>query len=447
MSSVLHRHLTKRLPVAVQGSQGYIVDDAGRKYLDACGGAAVSCLGHSNAPVIAAIIEQLESLAFAHTGSFTNEPSERLAEALVQRAPKGFGKGRAMFLGSGSEAMEAALKLARQFHVERGEPERRYFIGREMAYHGNTLGALSVGGHLQRREPYSPMLFQAGRVPPCYEYRFRLEGETAEDYGRRVADALEDEIVRVGPDQVAAFVVEPVSGATLGTVPPVPGYFQRVRQICDKHGVLLIADEIMCGSGRTGTFFYLEQEGIAPDLITVAKGIGAGYQPIAACMASEKVVDAIVAGSGTLWNGHTYMSHAAACAGALAVLREMDDRDLLSSVRRQGDRLGLMLDRRFGQNPYVGDIRGVGLFWSIELVADRPTKTPFPARANLAATIKTRAQDLGLLLYPASGCADGVNGDHVLIAPTYDVSDEQIEFIVDGLDAALSASLPHALAA
>jgi adenosylmethionine-8-amino-7-oxononanoate aminotransferase len=447
MSAVLHRNLKKTLPTAVEGSAGYIVDDSGRKYLDACGGAAVSTLGHSNGRVIAAIKDQLDKISYAHTGTFTNEPSERLAAELVARAPRGFGDGRAMFLGSGSEAMEAALKLARQYHVENGQPERSRIIARDMAYHGNTLAALSVGGHRQRREPYTPLLLDVGRVPACYEYRLRMDGESQEEFGLRSANALEAEILRLGADTVAAFVVEPVSGATLGTVPPVPGYFSRIREICDRYGVLLIADEVMCGSGRTGTFFYLEQEGISPDIITIAKGLGAGFQPIAATLASEKVVNVMLAGSGTLWNGHTYMSHAVACAGALAVLRELDERDLLANVTRQGAKLGAKLRERFGQHANVGDIRGVGLFWSIELVADRDTKAPFSTSAGLAGRIKSSAQELGLLLYPAAGCVDGEQGDHVLIAPTFDVSDSELDFIVDRLDAALRSCLPQALAA
>jgi adenosylmethionine-8-amino-7-oxononanoate aminotransferase len=446
MSAVLHRNLKTPLPVVVSGEGGRLMDAMGNVYLDASGGAAVSALGHSNARVIQAIKDQLDRLPFAHTSFFTNEPAERLAQALIDRAPQGFGAGRAMFLGSGSEATEAALKLARQFHLERGEPQRRHIISRDMAYHGNTLGALAVGGHRLRREPYEPLLIEVVRVPACYAYRLKQDAEPDEAFGLRMADALETEITRLGSGSVAAFIVEPVSGATLGSVPPAPGYFRRIREICDRHGVLLIADEVMCGSGRTGTFFALEQEGIAPDIITIAKGLGAGYQPIAAVMCSERIVKAIADGSGALWNGHTYMSHAVGCAAALAVLEEISERDLLANVRQQGAKLEQLLRKRFGQHPHVGDIRGRGLFWSLELVADRESREPFPAKLSLAASFKRVAQKKGLLTYPSSGCVDGVRGDHILLAPPYDVTDEQLAFIVDTLAGVLTECVPASTA-
>lgn len=441
MSAVFHRNLKSVPPTVVGGNGSYLIDADGKRYLDACGGAAVSCLGHGRPDVFAAISRQLEKIAYAHTGAFTNEPTELLADRLVSRAPAGFGRGRAMFLGSGSEAMEAALKLARQYHLEKGAPGRVRFIGRNMAYHGNTLGALSIGGHAARRKPYAPLLMEVGRVPACYAYRLKQEGETDEAFGRRTANAIEDEIRRLGPDTVAAFVCEPVGGATLGCVPPVPGYFSRIREICDRYGVLFIADEVMCGIGRTGSFYALEQECVAPDMITVAKGLGAGITPIAATLASQKVVDAVAAGSGSLWNGHTYMSHAAACAGALAVLDAIDRENLIQRVRDQGRKLEQLLSDRFGQHAHIGDIRGRGLFWTIEIVADRTTKEPYPASRNLAARIKADAQTDGLLVYPSAGCADGVNGDHVLLAPAYIVTDDELEIIVEKLSRAIERCL------
>lgn len=433
MTSVLHRNLRSVPPVVAAGEGNYLIDADGKRYLDACGGAAVSCLGHSQPAVFAAIADQLAHIAYAHTGSFTNAPAENLARMLIERAPAGFGEGRAMILGSGSEAMEAALKLARQYHVERGEPARARIIGRDMAYHGNTLGALAVGGHAGRRRPYAPLLMEITRIPACYPYRLQEEGESDEAFGRRSADHLEDEILRLGAETVAAFVCEPVSGATLGTVPPAPGYFKRIRDICDKYGVLFIADEVMCGVGRTGSFYALEQEDVSADIVTVAKGLGAGFMPLAATLASAKVIGAIVAGSGNLWNGHTYMSHAVACAGAVAVIETIDREDLLAHVRRQGAALGGRLKLAFGQHPHIGDVRGRGLFWTIEIVADRQSKKPFPAAANLAARIKSQAQDAGLLVYPSAGCVDGVNGDHVLLAPPYTVSDGELDSIVTTL--------------
>lgn len=437
MSYILHRDLSVELPIVVAGDGIALIDADGKRYIDACGGAAVSCLGHDAGAVGTAIAAQLREIAFAHTSFFTTRTAEELARRLVARAPAGFGIGRAMFVGSGSEAIEAALKLARQYHLERGQPDRTIFIARDGAYHGNTLGALGIGGHAGRRKPYAPLLMECGRVPACYAYRLQKTEESEDAFGRRTADALAAEIERLGPETVAAFVVEPVGGATLGCVPPASGYFARVREICDRYGVLLIADEVMCGAGRTGTYYALEQEGVAPDLMILAKGLGAGFQPIAATLASERVVEAIAAGSGTLWNGHTYMSHAAACAGALAVLDIVERDDLVARVAEQGAALRAALEQRFGNHPFVGDIRGRGLFQALEFVADRATKAPFAPAARIAAQLKSAAMARGLLIYPAAGCVDGVAGDHIVIAPPYTVTDAEIDTIVARLTAAV----------
>lgn len=444
MSSILHRDLHRTLPRVVRGEGIVLIDDAGRRYIDACGGAAVSCLGHDADAIGEAIAAQLEAVAFAHTSFFTNDAAEMLAARLVARAPAGFGPGRAMFLGSGSEAMEAAIKLARQYHLERGEPARTRFIARDGAYHGNTLGALAAGGHVVRRRPYAPLLIDYGRVPACYAYRLQEDGEDIEAFGLRIANMLADEIERLGPDTVAAFIAEPVSGATLGCVPPAPGYFARIREICDRYGVLLIADEVMCGAGRTGHYFALEAEGVAPDIVTLAKGLGAGFQPIAATLASGSVVDVIAAGSGTLWNGHTYMSHAVACAGALAVLDIVERDRLVERSGMMGARLRAELVDRFAAHPHVGDIRGRGLFQALELVADRVTKEPLPATVRTAARLKEAAFARGLMIYPSSGCVDGTLGDHVLIAPPYIVGEADIGEIVGRLGDALDAVLEGA---
>ncbi|WP_127520051.1 aspartate aminotransferase family protein [Mesorhizobium sp. Z1-4] len=441
MSFVLHRKFDDSLPTMVRGEGNYLIDSNGKRYFDACGGAAVSCLGHSENRVRDAIISQLGKAAFAHTGFFTNEPTERLAERLIKAAPPGTGNGRAMFLGSGSEAMEAALKLARQYHLERGQPSRGRTISRRSSYHGNTLGALSVGGHAGRRAPYAPLLTDCDHIDPCYDYRFRWEGETEEAFGLRMANQLAEKIAEVGADNVAAFVAEPIVGATLGSQPAASGYFRRIREICDETGVLFVADEVMCGSGRTGTLFALEQEGVHADLVTMAKGLGAGYQPIAAVIASQDVCDAIGRGSGQLWNGHTYMSHAVVCAGALAVLDVMEDDDLLSNVRETGRYLETQLRAVFGQHSHVGDIRGRGLFWSLELVQDRSTKTPFAKEDAVANRLKAAALSHGMLCYPAQGCADGNAGDHVLLAPPYAVTRAEVDLIVGRLGEALSDTL------
>ena len=441
MSSILHRNLDLTPPTAVGGEGNYLIDRAGKRYLDACGGAAVSCLGHDNVKVREAIKAELDTIAFAHSGFFTNRPAEELAQFLIDRAPKGTGQGRIMYLGSGSEAMEAALKLARQYHLERGEPQRSNIIARAPSYHGNTLGALATGGHAGRRRPFQPLLMNVSHIDAAYEYRMRREGEAEVDFALRMANLLEEEIQRLGTETVMAFVAEPVVGASLGTQPAPSGYFKRIREICDTYGVLFIADEVMCGMGRTGSLFALEQESIVADITTLAKGLGAGYQPIAAVMAAENVIRIMKDGSGTLWNGHTYMSHAIATAGALAVQQVIEEENLLSNVRRRGEQLREGLQTRLGQNPHVGNIRGRGLFWTAELVQDRATKQPFDTTLGLAPKIQKTALDLGLMCYPSQGCADGTLGDHVLLAPAYTSTREEIETICDLITQAIETAL------
>jgi len=360
VTHVFHRDPRNRYPVAVRGDGAYLVDADGKRYLDASGGAAVSCLGHSDRAVIEAIQRQLDVLPYAHTSFFSNEPMERLADVLVERSAGAFGK--VYFVSGGSEAIEAALKLARQYFVERGEAQRRYVIARTQSYHGNTLGALAVGGNPARRRQFEPLLIEATHVSPCYAYRGLQPGESEAAYGERLAQELEREIRRLDGDKVMAFVAETVSGATLGAVPPVPGYFRRVREVCDRYGVLLILDEVMCGMGRCGSLFAYERESIVPDLVTVAKGLGAGYQPIGAVLASQKIFDTIVGGSGFFQHGHTYLGHAAACAGALAVQRRLHEDGLLARVSPLGEALDARLQAAFGDHPNVGDIRGRGLF-------------------------------------------------------------------------------------
>ncbi|MFG6178312.1 aspartate aminotransferase family protein [Halomonas sp. THAF12] len=441
MSHVFHRHLKQRYPTAVSGEGPYLIDADGRRYLDACGGAAVSCLGHSDAEVVEAIREQVGRLAYAHSSFFTTEPMEALADFLVERAPEGLSS--VYFVSGGSEAVEAALKLARQYFVERGEPERRHLIARRQSYHGNTLGALATGGNAWRRQQFEPLLVEVTHVSPCYAYRGQEPGETPEAYGERLAQELEAEIQRLGPQTVMAFVAEPVVGATLGAVPAVPGYFKRVREICDRHGILLILDEVMCGMGRTGSLFAAEQEGVSPDLVTIAKGLGAGYQPIGATLVSERIRAAIAEGSGFFQHGHTYIGHATACAAALAVQRTIESRDLLSRVRTLGEGLQGRLEDRFGEHPHVGDIRGRGLFRGLELVADRNDKTPFAPERKLHAAIKRTAMDHGLMCYPMGGTIDGQRGDHILLAPPFILEESHLDEIVDKLDATLKTVLDH----
>lgn len=440
MTHVFHRSPRDSYRVAVRGEGPYLFDREGRRYLDASGGAAVSCLGHSDAAVVRAIHEQLSKLPFAHTSFFTNEPMEALAEALASRAPAALDK--VYFVSGGSEAVEGALKLARQYFLEKGEPQRRHLIARRQSYHGNTLGALAVGGNAARRRPFEPLLFEASHVSPCYAYRDRRTGESDGAYGERLARELEAEILRLGPDTVIGFVAETVVGATLGAVPPVAGYFRRVREICDRYGILLIADEVMCGMGRCGSLFAFEPEGVVPDLVTVAKGLGAGYQAIGAIVVSRQVHDAVVSGSGTFQHGHTYLGHAAACAGALAVQKRLHDDGLLARVAPLGDALERRLREGFGDHTHVGDIRGRGLFWALELVRDRDSKAPFDASLKVHARLKRAALEAGLLCYPSGGTANGVSGDHVLLAPPFIVEETQLDELVEKLSVALDLALP-----
>ncbi len=439
MSHVLQRQLDAELPVAVAGEGVYLIDESGKRYLDASAGAAVSALGHSDAEVRRAIVEQVESLAFAHTSFFTTRVAEELADHLAQAAPAGLEW--VFFVSGGSEAMEAALKISRQYFVEQGQPERRHFIARRQSYHGNTLGALAVGGHPVRRSAYAPLLIETTHVSPCNTYRGQWPDESEEQYGQRLADELETAIQGLGPDSVAAFVAETVVGSALGAVAPVAGYFKGIAEVCRRYGVLLILDEVMCGMGRTGTLFACEQEGVVPDLVTVAKGLGAGYQPIGAVIASQGIYDALRQGSGSLQHGHTYIGHPVACAAALAVQRAIAERDLLANVMTQGERLEAALYERFGNHPFVGDIRGRGLFRAIELVADRESKRPFDVTDKLHARIKARAMAGGLICYPATGSADGVAGDHVLLAPPYIIQGGEIDDIVERLGVAVDACL------
>ncbi|HWA39673.1 MAG TPA: aspartate aminotransferase family protein [Burkholderiales bacterium] len=437
MTHVFHRDPRQSYPVAVRGEGAYLYDADGKRYLDASGGAAVSCLGHSDRKVIEAVQRQLDRLPFAHTSFFTNEPMERLADALVRRAPASFEK--VYFVSGGSEAIEAALKLARQYFVEKGEPQRAHVIARRQSYHGNTLGALAVGGNAWRRRQFEPLLIDVAHVSPCFPYRGKQKGESDDAYAERLAKELENEIQRLGPGSVIAFVAETVVGATLGAVPAVPGYFKRVREVCDRHGVLLILDEVMCGMGRCGTLWAFEQEGVVPDIVTIAKGLGAGYQPIGALLMDAKISRAIQGGSGFFQHGHTYIGHAAACAGALAVQERLHEEGVLSKVSPLGKRLEEKLRQVFGDHPHVGDIRGRGLFWGLELVEDRASKKPYDPKLRMHARLKRAALQEGLLCYPMGGTVDGALGDHVLVAPPFILEERQLDELVDKLRAAITS--------
>lgn len=422
------------LPVACRGDGICIYDADGRRYLDGSSGAAASCLGHSNEAVAAAIKRQVDDLAYAHTSFFTSEAAERLAEMLVRAAPDNIN--RVYFVSGGSEAMEAAIKLARQYHVANGEAERGHVIARLHSYHGNTLGALAVGGNRGRRELFAPLLFAgAHHIPPCHYWRWAEAGEDAAAYGHRAADALEEKILEIGAEHVAAFVAETVVGATLGAVPAVAGYFKRIREICDRYGVLLILDEVMCGTGRTGSLFACEQEGIAGDIICMAKGIGAAMQPLGVMLCDEKIYTAVTEKHGGFQHGHTYMGHITACAAGVAVLEEMERHDLLTNVRARGEQLRQLLNARFAEHPNVGDIRGRGLFLGLEFV--KSGKTPFAAAEKIHRQVHHATLAEGLMVYAAGGSADGRDGDHILIAPPFIIDEDQVAELTDKLTAAL----------
>jgi len=441
VTRLLHRAIHANLPVAAGGAGVELFDAAGKAYIDASGGAAVSCLGHGHPDVLAALHRQIDRLAYAHTSFFTSEPAEQLADMLVEDAPAGIS--HAYLVSGGSEAVEAALKMARQYFVERGEPQRRHVIARRQSYHGNTLGALSAGGNQWRRAQFEPLLIETHHIDPCYAYRLQRDGESDEDYAARSAQQLEDKIMELGPDQVIGFVAETVVGATAGAVPPVADYLKRIRAICDRHGVLLILDEVMCGMGRTGTLHACEQEGVSPDLITLAKGLGGGYQPIGAVLLSRPIFEAFAAGSGFFQHGHTYMGHPIGAAAGLAVQQAIRRDGLLANVVAMGAELDRQLVERLGNHRHVGDIRGRGLLRAVELVADRASKQPFDPARRLHARIKSEAMARGLLVYPMGGTIDGRYGDHVLLAPPFIVEPNDITRIVgrlgDAIDAAIAA--------
>jgi adenosylmethionine-8-amino-7-oxononanoate aminotransferase len=443
MTHLLNRSLNAEPMLAVRGEGMYLWSSDGRKILDGSGGAAVACLGHGHPRVNAAIAEQLQRVAYVHTSLFSNSAAQELADIILDGEPGGLS--HAYFCSSGSEGTEAALKLARQYFLEIGQPQRTRFIARRQGYHGNTLGALAAGGNMMRRAPYAPILSDAfSLVGPCFPYRFQRSDESDEQYVRRLADELEAEFQRLGPGNVIAFIAETIVGATTGCVAALPGYFKEVRRICDRHGALLILDEVMCGMGRTGTMHAWEQEGIAPDIQVVAKGLGGGYQPIGGILIGKRIVEALRAGSGSFRHGHTYQAHPVACAAALAVQEVIREDDLLANVRAMGERLAAGLTERLGNHRHVGDIRGRGLFWAIELVADRAGKESFDPKLKMNERVKMAAFDHGLAIYPMGGTIDGARGDHICIAPPFIATPADIDAIAARLGDAVDDAVASA---
>lgn len=443
MTHVFHRNPHTSLPTVRSGDGIELIDQSGKRYIDASGGAAVSCLGHSHTEVIQAIHQQIDAVAYAHTSFFTNEAAEELATFLAERAPGDLN--HVYYVSGGSEAVEAALKLARQYYVELNQPSRRLFIARRQSYHGNTLGALAIGGNAWRRAPFLPLLTEAHHVSPCYAYRDQAPQESEQEYALRLATELEQKIIDLGPDNVAAFIAEPIVGATAGVLPPVQGYLQAIRDVCDKYGVLLIFDEVMCGMGRTGHLFACAEDNVAPDILTIAKGLGAGYQPIGAMLASSKIYNTIVNGSGFFQHGHTYMGHATACAAALAVQKVIERDNLLTNVQQRGEQLRSELHDYLDNHPHVGNIRGRGLMVGIELVADKQSKTPLDHTAKTHAKLRKVAMDKGLLLYPMGGTVDGIHGDHILLAPPFICSAADISRIAELVSATIHEVLPSVI--
>ncbi len=440
MSRILHRAAAARPAIALHGEGLMLTLEDGRQVMDASGGAAVACLGHGNRRVAEAIGRQAARMAYAHTGFFTSEPAEALAELLLAEQPGGLT--HAFFVSSGSEAMEAALKLARQYFLERGEPQRTQFIGRRQGYHGTTLGALAVGGHVARRRPYLDILStNVSHVSPCFAYHFQGDSESDAAYVARLAAELEAEFQRLGPDRVIAFCAETMVGATTGCVTALPGYFPAMRAVCARHGALLILDEVMCGMARTGTLHAWQQEGVVPDIQVIAKGLGGGYQPIAGILIAGHIVDTLAAGSGGFMHGQTYQAHPVACAAALEVQRIIAEDGLVARVQAMGEALEAALLDRFGNHPHVGDIRGRGLFRALEFVADRSARTPFDPALRVNERVKQAALDRGLGVYPGAGTLDGVRGDHVILAPPYTVTAAEIAEIVTRLGEAVEAAL------
>ena len=438
MSRALHRSLLQDPPRAVRGEGPYLIDDSGKRYLDGCSGAAVSCLGHSHPVIIEAIQKQVATLPYAHTSFFTTDVVEELADTLVKGAP---GMGKVLLLSGGSEAVEAALKLSRQYFVESGEPDRHLFIARRQSYHGNTLGALAVGGNEWRRDFFRPLLIDGHHIAPCFEYRERAASETLNEYGERTALELEEKIVELGAENVAGFVAETVVGATAGAVVAVPGYFGRIREICDRYGVHLILDEVMCGTGRTGSMMAYQQEHIIPDIVTMAKGLAAGYQPIGALLCREEITDTIKNNSGYFQHGHTFMGHATAVAASLATLRTIKAENLLDNVVARGKTIRASFRSALAEHPNVGDIRGRGLFIGVEFVANRDSKEPFDPETKVHKKVQTAAMENGLLCYAMGGTIDGQRGDHILIAPPYNIEASHEQELVDKFVAAVTQGL------
>ncbi len=433
-SALFTRDFARDFPVAVRGEGAWLWDDAGRRYLDLSGSAAVSFIGHGVRAIADAMAEQAARLEYVHSSQFVTREAEEFAGELLDFAGAGFRGGAVYFTCGGSEAVETALKLARQFQVESGHPARRQIISRRQGYHGSTLGALAVSGNAARRSIYLPMVREGPQIglPYCYRCAYGCK-DCARQYAAELERAIEE-----SKGTGAAFIFEPMSGATLGAVAPPDGYLQQVAEISKRCGLLLIADEIMTGYGRTGRNFACEHCGVTPDILVVAKGLSSGYAPLGAVIAGPRVVEAIARGSGTFIHGFTYNAHPVAVAAGHAVLRHMKSQRLVARAQqleaKMRGALGSLLDL-----PAVGDVRGRGLLWGIEFVADKASKRPFERQQNFAGRVAQAAAARGLMLYPMQGCVDGESGDHLLIAPPAVISDDETGWAAGQLRAAISS--------
>ncbi len=439
MSHPLHRRLRSHLPEAVSAHGLSVSDRTGKVYLDVIGGASAACLGHNHPEVLDAMARQLMRVDHVDAGYLTTRVGEELAEWLVQHAPRGMS--RVFFVDGAAQVMESAMIIARQYCVGIGQPQRRHFIARRQSHHGNSLGALSLGGAATLRAVFAPLLLSVSQVAPCHAYRGRRDDESPMQYGQRLLREIEAELLRLGPDTVIGICLEPVAGMALGAAPPVPGYFQGVRSLCDRYGVLLIADESVCGLGRTGSLHALDAEGVVADLQTLAHGLGAGHQTIGAVMVQRQVEEGLARAGGHAAHGLASVAHPVASAAALAVQQVVKRDDLVACAHVQGMALRQRLDAAFGAHPHVGDIRGRGLLQAIELVSDRADKQCFEPALALHERVRLEAMELGLLVDAMGGTVDGVQGDHVMLAPPYTVTADELDLIVARLSDAVSAVL------
>lgn len=426
------------LPRIARGEGSYLFDTNGRRYLDGSGGPAAFSVGHGNREVNAAISAQLERIACAYRYLFTSEPLEHLTALILRKCGSGFG--HVVYSMSGSEAVESALKIALQYWDARGMRAKRRFIARERSYHGNTLGALSMSGFSERRRPFEGSLLEVSFVSAANTYR-PAGGAAVSELAASLAQELDGEIRTLGAEHVAGFIFEPVVGAAGGVVPAPPGYAEAIRAVCDRHGVLLIADEVMCGSGRCGTWSALEHDGVKPDIMAVAKSLAGGYIPLGATIFSDAIGATILAEHKSILTGHTYSGHTAACAAALAVQRIIERDSLLSRVRVTGQALQSALREALGRFDEVGDVRGRGFFIGVELVRDPVSKAPFPAQRGVSREISRRAFENGLICYPCAGHLCGESGDTVIVAPPYNASDAELSELIEKLALAIGQTL------